>query len=90
MSEEDKKLLYWWQSLDELWKKSVSVSVDDPPTLNQLKKAYMIDTLEFKDAKLTDLSPLKGFRKLENLFCYDSQIESLQGLESQPNLRRLY
>jgi len=51
---------------------------------------YNLVNLSFTNMRISAVTELTRFTKIEHLYLYDNQITSLQGIESMKNLKSLY
>lgn len=59
----------WWQDLDDTWKNifSIQTTLSPQPTTEQLHKLVSLSIIQFSDAPVQDLLPLRNFVRIKEL-----------------------
>ena len=86
------KVAEWWGQLNSSWKDALSRFIPDftnSPSKEQLVLLLNIDSLNLKDARLTEVTPIQPFNNLRYLNLHNNQITNIAPLSELGKLEVL-
>ncbi|ELR69065.1 Leucine-rich repeat protein [Fulvivirga imtechensis AK7] len=84
-------LLSWWEGLEQEWKNvfSVQTTVSATPSAEQLHRLIALPVVQFSDANIRDLLPLKDFLQLKELRFSGTAVADLSPLAALKSIEIL-
>lgn len=81
----------WWEDLNPAWKSvfSVQSTLSSQPSKEQLHKLVLLEKVEFAEAPITDLSPMRNFLRLKELRFSGTAVSDLKPIAQMEDLEVL-